>query len=233
MDAESWLYLRGNSSLNDLFKLPDVRLNIVECQRSAEYIAHLIGDGYDIPFIRVSLFGLSETTESLYRIAEALDIPKRRVDEVVKEEMEAIKPQLDYYREKLSGKTCLTYVGAPRTWHWVRAMKDLGIDYVVACCTFAHEEDYEKLNRNLKKAGIKGVLIIDAPNELELEEAIHTFRPDFMLTGLKEHYLFRKYGVPTLNSHSYEQGPYVAYRGFVNFARDIYKGVYHPPYGTF
>ncbi len=218
----------GNSSLNDLFKLPDVRLNIVECQRSAEYIAHLIGDGYDIPFIRVSLFGLSETTESLYRIAEALDIPKRRVDEVVKEEMEAIKPQLDYYREKLSGKTCLTYVGAPRTWHWVRAMKDLGIDYVVACCTFAHEEDYEKLNRNLKKAGIKGVLIIDAPNELELEEAIHTFRPDFMLTGLKERYLFRKYGVPTLNSHSYEQGPYVAYRGFVNFARDIYKGVYHP-----
>jgi len=45
---------------------------------------------------------------------------------------------------------------------------------------------------------------------------------------LKERYLFRKYGVPTINSHSYEQGPYAAYRGFVNFARDIYKAACHP-----
>jgi len=30
---------------------------------------------------------------------------------------------------------------------------------------------------NLKKAGIKGVVIIDTPNELELEEAVKTFKP--------------------------------------------------------
>ena len=174
------------------------------------------------------MFGITETTESLYKIAEALNLPKERVDKVVQEELEAIKPQLEFYREKFEGMTCLCYVGAPRTWHWVMAMKDLGIDYVVACTTFGHEEDYEKINRNLKRAGIKGVIIIDAPNELELEEAIKTFQPDFMLTGVKERYLFRKYGVPTISSHSYEQGPYVAYRGFVNFARDIYKAVYHP-----
>lgn len=218
----------GNASLDDLFKLPDVKLNIVSCQRSAEYIAEMIKDGFNVPFVRVTMFGLSETTESLYTIAEALNLPKERVDEVVKEEMEAIKPQLDYYKEKLAEKTCLVYVGGPRTWHWIRAMKDLGIDYVVACTTFGHEEDYEKLNRNLKKAGLKGVLVIDGPNELELEEAIHRFKPDFILTGLKERYLFRKYGIPTINSHSYEQGPYAAYRGFVNFARDIYKAACHP-----
>ncbi len=222
----------GNSSMDDLFKLPDVKLSIVLCQRSAEYIAEMIQDGFNIPFIRVSMFGITETTESLYRIAEALNLPKERVDEIVEAEMNAIKPQLDFYREKFEGKTCLCYVGAPRTWHWVMAMKDLGIDYVVACTTFGHEEDYEKINRNLKKAGLRGVVIIDAPNELELEEAVKTFKPDFMLTGLKERYLFRKYGVPTINSHSYEQGPYVAYRGFINFARDIYKAIYHPIWNT-
>jgi len=81
----------GNSSIDDLFKLPDVKLNVVLCQRSAEYIAEMVRDGYNIPYIRVSTFGITETTESIYRIAEALNIPKERVDKVVKEELEAIK----------------------------------------------------------------------------------------------------------------------------------------------
>ena len=218
----------GNASFDDLFKLPDVKLCVVHCQRSANYIAEMIRDGYNIPRIWVSLFGIEQTAEALRKTAEMLGIPMERVEEVIKEEVEAIKPQLEFYKSKLEGKTCLVYVGGPRTWHWVRAMKELGIKYVVACCTFAHEDDYEKLNRNFKKAGLKGVLVIDAPNELELEEAVEKYKPDFMLTGLKERYLFRKFGIPTINSHSYEQGPYACFKGFVNFARDIYKEIYHP-----
>ncbi|MBW9222909.1 nitrogenase component I subunit alpha [Methanothermococcus sp. SCGC AD-155-K20] len=218
----------GNASLDELFKLMDVKLNIVHCQRSAEYIAHMIKDGFDIPYTRATFFGLSDISKSLYDVAKALDLPKERVDQVVKEEMEIIKPKLEYYRSKLEGKTCMVYVGGPRTWHWIKAMKDLGVDYVVACCTFSHIDDYEKLNKNFKEVGIKDILVIDSPNEPELEEAVKTYNPDFMLIGLKERYLFRKYGIPTINSHSYEEGPYAGYRGFVNFARDIYKAVCHP-----
>ncbi len=218
----------GNASINDLFKLMDVKLNVVHCQRSAEYIAHMLKDGYDIPFIRVSFFGIEQTKEALYDTAEKLNIPKERVDKVVKEEIKAIMPELEYYKKHLEGKKCMVYVGGPRTWHWIRAMKELGIEYVAACCTFAHEDDYEKMNLNLKKAGLKDVLVIDAPNEPELEEVAELYNPDFMLVGLKERYLFRKYGIPTINSHSYEQGPYAGFRGFVNFARDIYKAVCHP-----
>ena len=218
----------GNASLDDLFKLMDVKLNIVHCQRSAEYIAHMINDGFNIPYTRATFFGLSDIAQSLYDIAEALNIPKSRVDEVIKEETEKIMPELEYYKSKLEGKKCMVYVGGPRTWHWIKAMKDLGVEYVVACCTFSHTDDYEKMNKNFKDAGIKDVLVIDAPNEPELEEAVEIYKPDFILTGLKERYLFRKYGIPTINSHSYEEGPYAGYRGFVNFARDVYKAVCHP-----
>ena len=53
-------------------------------------------------------------------------------------------------------------------------------------------------------------------------------KPDLFLTGLKEKYLIRKMGIPTVNSHSYEKGPYAGFTGFVNFARDIYQGIYAP-----
>ncbi|WP_457611773.1 nitrogenase component I subunit alpha [Methanocaldococcus sp.] len=222
----------GNASLDDLFKLPDVKLNVVHCQRSANYIAELIEDGFNIPKVWVTFFGIEKTAESMRKIAEKLGIPKEKVEEVIKEEVEKIKDKIEFYREKLKGKRCLIYVGGPRTWHWVRMMKELGIEIAVACCTFAHEDDYEKLNKNLKECGYKGTLVIDGPNELELEEAVKRYEPDFMLIGLKERYLFRKYGISTINSHSYEQGPYASFQGFVNFARDIYKAVYHPIWKT-
>ena len=222
----------GNASMEDLFKLPDVKLNVVHCQRSAEYIAHMVKDGFNIPFTRVSFFGITKTSEALYDVAERLGIPKEKVDKVIEEELSAIKEELDFYKSKLEGKKCMVYVGGPRTWHWIMAMKELGIDYAVACCTFSHDDDYEKLNINLKRAGIKDVLVIDSPNEPELEEAAELYKPDFMLIGLKERYLFRKFGIPTINSHSYEEGPYAGFRGFVNFARDIYKAVCHPIWNT-
>jgi nitrogenase molybdenum-iron protein alpha chain len=95
---------------------------------------------------------------------------------------------------------------------------------IMGACTFAHEDDYEKINERHRG----GLLVIDSPNEFEIEEAIMETKPDLFLTGLKEKYLIRKMGVPTVNSHSYEKGPYAGFTGFVNFARDIYQGIYAP-----
>jgi len=103
-------------------------------------------------------------------------------------------------------------------------MRDLGIEVVACATTFGHEDDYEKINARADD----GVLVIDNPNELELEEVIQKYKPDIFLTGLKEKYLAHKLGVPSLNSHSYENGPYVAFEGLVNFARDLYKSLYAP-----
>lgn len=221
----------GNASLNDLHKLMDVKLNVVHCQRSAEYIAEMLKDGFNIPFNRVSFFGISNNNEALRKVAKDLDFPPEmmeNMERVIKEEVDAITPELEYYKKHLNGKKCMVYVGGPRTWHWIRAMKDLGIDYVAAACTFSHDDDYEKMNENFIKAGVENVMILDSPNEPELEEIAHEVKPDFMLIGLKERYLFRKYGIPTVHSHSYEEGPYAGYKGFLNFARDIYKAICHP-----
>ncbi len=216
----------GNCRFEDLFKMPDAKLSIVHCQRSATYIAELIKQGFEVPYIRASFFGLGQTAKALRDTAEWFGDEKliKRTEEVIEEESAVIQKALDWYRDKLTGKRIAIYVGAPRVWHWIKAMEELGMEVVACMTTFGHKDDYEKIVARLKP----GALVIDNPNEFEIEEMIERCKPDLFLTGLKEKYLVRKFGVPTLNSHSYEKGPYAAFRGFINFARDIYQALCAP-----
>ena len=213
----------GNAGITDLLKIPDAKLNIVHCQRSAEYIAEMIKKDYDIPFVRVSLFGIEQTSQGLRKAAQFFGL-EDRAEEVIAAHTARIKKAIDFYKEKLQGKTAAIYVGGPRVWHWIKILGELGIDVVACAMTFGHEDDYEKLNARARD----GILVIDNPNEFEIEEMLDTYKPDLFLCGLKEKHLARKMGVATVNSHSYEKGPYAGYEGFVNFARDVYQAVYAP-----
>ncbi|MEW6540990.1 MAG: nitrogenase component I subunit alpha [Bacillota bacterium] len=213
----------GNARMTDLVRLPDAKLNVVHCQRSATYIADLIKEGYDLPYVTASFFGIQQTNKALRRIAGHFGM-EERAEQVVARETARLQPALDWYRRRLAGKTVAIYVGGPRVWHWIKLLEELEMRVVAGACTFAHEDDYEKINA---RAG-DGVLIIDNPNEFELEEMLESYRPDLFLCGLKEKYLGRKMGIPTLNSHSYEKGPYAGYVGFINFARDIHQAVSAP-----
>lgn len=213
----------GNERIENLLKMPDVKLNVVHCQRSAEYIAEMEKDGYDIPFIRVSLYGIEQTSQALRDVGKFFGF-EEKAEEIIAEETAKVKNALDFYREKLEGKRVAIYVGGPRVWHWIKLLEELGMEVIAGACTFAHEDDYRKINDRHKG----GILMIDAPNEFELEEMLMEYKPDLFLTGLKEKYLARKMGIPTVNSHSYEKGPYAGFFGMVNFARDIYQGLYAP-----
>ncbi len=83
--------------------------------------------------------------------------------------------------------------------------------------TFGHKDDYEKIMSKVEA----GHICIDNPNALELEEYLVKLKPDFFIGGLKEKYFTFKLGIPFINGHSYEEGPYAGFEGFVNFARDI------------
>jgi nitrogenase molybdenum-iron protein alpha chain len=213
----------GNERIENLIKMMDVKLNVVHCQRSAEYIAQMIKDGFEIPFLRCSFFGIEQTSQILRETAAFFGL-EDKAEKVITEETEKIKDAIDFYRSKLTGKRVAVYVGGPRVWHWIKLMEELGMEVVAGACTFAHEDDYEKINA--RHPG--GMLVIDAPNEYEIEEMLEEYKPDLFLTGLKEKYIGRKMGIPTVNSHSYEKGPYAGFAGMVNFARDIYEGIYAP-----
>ena len=216
----------GGERLENLLKIPDAKLNVLHCQRSCTYISDLIKEGFEVPYVSASFFGIEQTARALRDVAEFFGSKemKERAEQIIEHELKVISPAIDFYRERLTDKKVGMYVGGPRVWHWQRVMKELGMKVVFSMCTFAHEDDYEKINLRAED----GLFLIDNPNEFEIEECLERFKPDLFLTGLKEKYLCRKLGVPTVNSHSYEKGPYACFRGMVNFARDIYEGVYAP-----
>ena len=213
----------GNASYNDIPPMHRAKLNIVQCQRSSTYIAKMIRDKYGVPYINVSLFGMKQTAEALRDVGKFFHL-EENAEKVIAQELALYQSGIDHYRKKLEGKKCFIYQGAPRAWHWMGPMRELGIETILTATTFGHKDDYEKI---MEKAN-PGHICIDNPNALEIEEYLVKLKPDFFIGGLKEKYLTYKLGIPFINGHSYEEGPYAGFEGFVNFAKDIDVAVNSP-----
>ena len=65
-------------------------------------------------------------------------------------------------------------------------------------------------------------LVIDDISQYETEKLIEIYRPAIFCAGIKEKYAIQKSGVPMKQLHSYDSGgPYAAFKGAVNFYREI------------
>jgi nitrogenase molybdenum-iron protein alpha chain len=214
----------GDCSIHDIAKMHEAKLNVVRCARSAMYIADMMRDKYGTPSMEVDLYGIQQTADDLRQIAKHFGL-EAKAEEVIAKETAEIKDEMDFYREKFKGKTVMIYQGGPRSWHWPSFMEELGMETKVVATTFGHEGDYERIVKRVKP----GTLIIDNPNAPEFEEMMIKYKPDLFIAGVKEKYLSYKYGVPFLNGHTYEsKGGYMAFKGAVRFARDIYHALYSP-----
>ncbi|BAZ99558.1 nitrogenase subunit alpha [Methanothermobacter sp. EMTCatA1] len=200
------------------------KLSLVRCQRSATYIARLLEERYNVPYMKVDFFGIEYCKRNLMAIGEYFGIPER-AEEVIKDRMEKIGPEIEYLRNKLAGKKVWVFSGGPKNWHLPRPLEDeLGMEVVAVSTMFEHEDGYEKIKKRVRE----NTVIVDDPNSLELEEIIEKYRPDIILSGIKEKYLAHKLGVPCVLIHSYENGPYIGFEGFLNLARDMYASIYSP-----
>jgi nitrogenase molybdenum-iron protein alpha chain len=210
----------GNVSVDEMKIMHRAKLNMIHCQRSASYIADMMEAKFGTPSVDVTLFGMEATAKALRDVAAFFGL-EERAEEVIAEELARIKPQLDYYRERLQGKRVFIYQGAPRAWHWIELLRELGMETIAAATTFGHQDDYEKILSRIQEGG----LMVDNPNVLELEEILSEFKPDLFISGNKEKYVAYKMSVPFVNGHTYDTGPYAGFSGMVNFARDIDKAL--------
>ena len=217
----------GNVSVDDLKIMHKVALNVVHCQRSATYIADMMQEKYQTPYINVTLWGMKHMAQALRDTAAVFGL-EAEAEAVIERELAKIKPKIDYYRQRLTGKKVFIYQGGPRTWHWIELLRELGMETHTAATTFGHDDDYEKIFEQLDE----GSMMIDNPNVPELEEILTHRRPDLFISGNKEKYLAYKLGVPFVNGHTYDTGPYAGFLGMVNFARDLDKALYAPIWQT-
>jgi nitrogenase molybdenum-iron protein alpha chain len=135
----------GDGSYEGIKDSHTADLNLVMCHRSINYIAEMMKTKYGIDWLKVNCIGIAETIRSLREMALYFNDPviSAKTEEVIAEEYAAIAGDLEFYKEKLAGKTAGIFVGGSRTHHYQSLLKELGVKTVIGGYEFAHRDDYE------------------------------------------------------------------------------------------
>ncbi|AEX24159.1 MULTISPECIES: nitrogenase molybdenum-iron protein alpha chain [Vibrio] len=216
----------GDGTLPELENTPKVKLNLVHCYRSMNYIVRYMEEKHGIPWIEYNLFGPTKIEESMRKIAALFDEKiQQQTEEVIARYREQWNAVIEKYRPRLEGKQVMLYVGGLRPRHIIGAYEDLGMEIVGAGYEFAHNDDYVKTTPEMKDA----TLLFDDASSYELEEYVKRLKPDLIGSGIKEKYIFQKMGFPFRQMHSWDySGPYHGVDGFAIFARDMDMTINNP-----
>ena len=224
-----WPQWSGDGTLTEMENTPKVKMNLLHCYRSMNYIARHMEEKYNIPWLEYNFFGPTKIKESLREIASHFD---EKIQEGAERVIAKYTPAMDAiiakFKPRLQGKKVMLYVGGLRPRHTVGAYEDLGMEVIGAGYEFAHNDDYDRTMKEMKDA----TLIYDDVTGYEFEEFVRQLKPDLIGSGIKEKYAFHKMGVPFRQLHSWDySGPYHGFDGFAIFARDMDMTVNNPCWG--
>ncbi|MDI6605247.1 MAG: nitrogenase component 1 [Thermoanaerobacteraceae bacterium] len=212
----------GDASIDKISYSHYAKLNVLHCRKTGAYFADKMEKKYGIPSMKVSFFGVKQTSEALRKIAYFFDIGEK-AENIIKKEIEMTWKKTEKFRKKIEGKSVAMYFGGSRMGTMVKAFEDLGMEVIVTGSQFGRQEDYEEAAKNVSD----GTLIIDDANDMEIEEMLTIYKPDLFVGGTKEKYLSHKLGVPFL-LFPQNTSPYAGFEGFCNFAEDVYQAIYAP-----
>lgn len=217
----------GDGRVDDLRRLHGAKLNVVQCSGSMTHLARSLEEKYGIPYVRVSYFGIEDTAAALYEVAkffgDSAMLERTRV--LVREEVAAIMPELQAYREDLNGKRGALYVGgAFKAFSLVRALRTLGMRTVLAGTQTGNDEDYEQL----RDICDPGTIIIDDANPLELCTFLKEQGCDVFIGGVKERAIAYKLGLGFCDHNHERKEALAGFVGMRNFAREVHATAMSP-----
>ncbi len=209
----------GDGTLNEMALTPLVKLNLVHCYRSMNYISRHMEETYGIPWLEYNFFGPTQIAQSLRNIASQFDETiQAKAEEVIAKYQPQADAVIEKYLPRLQGKKVALMVGGLRPRHVVPAFYDLGMELVGTGYEFGHNDDYKRTTHYVKD----GTIIYDDVSGYEFEQIIKEVKPDLVAAGIKEKYVFQKMALPFRQMHSWDySGPYHGYDGFAIFARDM------------
>ncbi|ACK70546.1 nitrogenase molybdenum-iron protein alpha chain [Gloeothece citriformis PCC 7424] len=219
----------GDGTINEMMQTPKVKLNLIHCYRSMNYISRHMEEKYGIPWFEYNFFGPTKIAESLRAIAALFDDTiKENAERVIAKYTKQTEEVLAKYRPRLEGKKVMMMVGGLRPRHVVPAFTDLGMEMIGTGYEFAHGDDYKRTTEYIGDA----TLVYDDVTAYEFEKFVQELKPDLVASGVKEKYVFQKMGLPFRQMHSWDySGPYHGYDGFAIFARDMDLALNNPTWG--
>lgn len=227
MGVEVVSTITGDGRIEDISRAHGASLNVVQCSGSMMYLAKKMEEKYGIPVIRVSYFGMEDTTDALFSVARFFKDGRilERTSRIVEEETNRVHQEIVRYRSRLEGKKATIYVGgAFKAFSLIKALHLLGMKTAVVGSQTGNKEDY----RRLKEMCDEGTVIVDDSNPVELAHFSLEKKVDLFIGGVKERPLAYKLGIGFCD-HNHERKQILAgYEGMINFAKEVYASVTSP-----
>jgi nitrogenase molybdenum-cofactor synthesis protein NifE len=235
LGGETWLvkrYLRemgieinvaftGDSTVAALKQAPGASLNLVQCTGSMHWVAMQLEKTFGTPFMDINFFGAENTAESLRKIARFYDDPEitERTEALIERELARIQPEIQKYRQKLTGKRAAIYVGgAYKAVAIIRQLRELGMEIAIAGTQTGKEEEYATISGLLDE----GAIVVDDTNPAEIERFLLEKNVDVMAGGVKERVLAYKLGIGFVDHNHDRKECLAGFEGAVTFAREVY-----------
>ncbi len=218
--------ITGDSTFEEITYAHRAKLNVMVCSRALINVAKEMERLYGIPYTEVSFFGKTEMSKALRAIGENFGKQNPvsniadRIEEVIAEEELRLEERLAPYRH-LRGKKAVLYTGGVKSWSFISALLDLGIDIVAVGTKKSTFEDEEKM---------KAILGSDAPlvedvTPKNILRLLKENNADMLVAGGRNKYLGVKEGYPFIDVNQERHRPYAGYEGLVNIAEDLSNAI--------
>jgi nitrogenase molybdenum-cofactor synthesis protein NifE len=217
----------GDARVADIARLHGAKLNLVQCSGSMIHLAKMLERDYGIPFKRISFFGIEDMAAALYETVKYFkdSTMMERAQRLVRSEIDSITPQIQRYRQVLSGKKAAVYVGgAFKAFSLIRALRLLGMQTAVVGSQTGDKDDY----RQLQEISDPGTIIVDDSNPLELARFCLEKQVDLFIGGVKERPIAYKLGIGFCDHNHERKEPLAGFIGMLNFAREVCSTVASP-----
>ncbi|TCD48687.1 nitrogenase iron-molybdenum cofactor biosynthesis protein NifE [Chlorobium sp. N1] len=220
--------MTGDGRVGAVRRAHGAKLNVVQCSGSMTSLAKDMEEKYGIPYIRVSYFGIEDMAAALYDVAKHFpDRPEimEKAREIVSREVKTLYPELQKFKQALSGKKAAIYVGgAFKTFSLIKALRSVGMSVVLAGSQTGNKDDYLAL----KEMCDEGTVIVDDSNPVELSKFILEKEADLLIGGVKERPIAFKLGVAFCDHNHERKIPLAGFEGMYNFILEVYQSVLSP-----
>lgn len=214
--------ITGNASFDEITYAHRAKLNVVVCSRALINIAREMKRKYGIPYIEVSFFGKTEMSKALRMMAQNLELMGKKsgtadkAEKIIEREEKQLDEKLNSY-EHLKGKRAVLYTGGVKSWSFISALLDLGIETVAVGTRKSTAEDEEKMKEILGK----DAPLVEDVTPGNLLRLLKDRKADILVAGGRNQYLAIKEGYPFVDVNQERHTAYAGYNGLVNLAEQI------------
>ncbi len=215
----------GDGRISQLRTAHRAKLNVIICAKSLISMTRKMQEQYGIPWISCSFYGMTDTSNGIMAIAEALgdtDLIERARKLVAREEAR-LQEKLLPYRELFAGKKAVLNTGGNKSWSIAAALQDLGIEVVATSIRKSTEADIAKAREYL---GEKAILMTTPASQQA--KVIDDTGAHLLLAGGRSLYTAIKKRIAFTDVNQEKKKSYGGYDGLLVMAEDLKNSLLNP-----